>query len=49
MVFVISVTGGSGFYTFFGDDARSINVDTPYGEPSAPITVGQMARRILGG
>ena len=42
MVFVIGVIGGSGFYTFFGDDARSVNVDTPYGEPSAPITVGQV-------
>ncbi|MGH3968167.1 MAG: S-methyl-5'-thioadenosine phosphorylase, partial [Mycobacterium sp.] len=27
-------------YTFFGSDARSINLDTPFGEPSAPITVG---------
>ncbi|MBO0885443.1 MAG: S-methyl-5'-thioadenosine phosphorylase, partial [Mycobacterium sp.] len=34
------VIGGSGFYSFFGSDARSINLDTPFGEPSAPITVG---------
>ncbi|OHU87255.1 S-methyl-5'-thioadenosine phosphorylase [Mycobacterium talmoniae] len=37
---MIGVIGGSGFYTFFGPDARSITVDTPYGQPSAPITVG---------
>ena len=39
---VIGVIGGSGFYTFFGDDARSVSVDTPYGAPSAPITVGRV-------
>ena len=37
---MLGVIGGSGFYSFFGPDARSINLDTPYGEPSAPITVG---------
>jgi 5'-methylthioadenosine phosphorylase len=37
---VLAVIGGSGFYTFFGADARSVNVDTPFGAPSAPITVG---------
>ncbi len=37
---VLGVIGGSGFYTFFGSDARRINLDTPYGEPSAAITVG---------
>jgi 5'-methylthioadenosine phosphorylase len=37
---MLGVIGGSGFYTFFGSDARSINLDTPYGEPSAPVTVG---------
>lgn len=42
MGIVIGVIGGSGFYTFFGADARSISVDTPYGEPSAPITVGRV-------
>jgi len=39
---MIGVIGGSGFYTFFGSDARSVNLDTPYGEPSAPITVGRV-------
>lgn len=37
---MLAVIGGSGFYTFFGTDARSISLDTPYGAPSAPITVG---------
>jgi 5'-methylthioadenosine phosphorylase len=37
---LLGVIGGSGFYTFFGDDARSVDLDTPYGAPSAPITVG---------
>ena len=37
---MLGVVGGSGFYTFFGDDAQSVSVDTPYGAPSAPITVG---------
>ncbi|GFG73321.1 S-methyl-5'-thioadenosine phosphorylase [Mycobacterium botniense] len=37
---VIAVVGGSGFYTFFDTGARSIDLDTPFGRPSAPITVG---------
>ncbi len=37
---MLGVIGGSGFYTFFGSDARDITVDTPYGPPSAPITIG---------
>jgi 5'-methylthioadenosine phosphorylase len=41
---MLGVIGGSGFYTFFeslfGGEVRDITVDTPYGEPSAPITVG---------
>ena len=37
---VLAVIGGSGFYSFFGSDARSVSLDTPYGQPSAPITVG---------
>lgn len=32
--------GGSGLYTFLGPDARTVSMDTPYGAPSAPITVG---------
>ena len=37
---MLGVIGGSGFYTFFDEDARSVELDTPYGPPSAPITVG---------
>ena len=37
---MLGVIGGSGFYTFFGSDARTVSLDTPYGAPSAPITVG---------
>ncbi len=37
---MLGVIGGSGFYSFFGSDARDITVDTPYGPPSAPITIG---------
>jgi 5'-methylthioadenosine phosphorylase len=37
---MFGVIGGSGFYTFFDSDARTINLDTPFGEPSAPVTVG---------
>ncbi len=40
MITVLGVIGGSGFYTFFDSAARSVNLDTPYGEPSAPVTVG---------
>jgi 5'-methylthioadenosine phosphorylase len=37
---MLGVIGGSGFYTFFGSDVHYINLDTPYGPPSAPVTVG---------
>jgi 5'-methylthioadenosine phosphorylase len=37
---VIGVFGGSGFYDFLGEGAREIEVDTPYGAPSAPLTTG---------
>jgi 5'-methylthioadenosine phosphorylase len=39
---MLGVIGGSGFYTFFGPDARRVSLDTPYGEPSAAITVGSV-------
>jgi 5'-methylthioadenosine phosphorylase len=35
----IGVFGGSGFYSFL-DDVREIEVDTPFGPPSAPVAVG---------
>ncbi|MEB4208635.1 S-methyl-5'-thioadenosine phosphorylase [Mycobacterium sp. 94-17] len=37
---MLGVIGGSGFYTFFESGSRDVTVDTPYGPPSAPITVG---------
>jgi 5'-methylthioadenosine phosphorylase len=37
---VLAVIGGSGFYTFFGAAARTVEAQTPFGAPSAPITVG---------
>ncbi len=37
---MLAVIGGSGFYTFFDSDARSVNLDTPFGGPSAKVTVG---------
>lgn len=37
---LLGVIGGSGFYSFFGDDARRVPCDTPYGAPSGEITVG---------
>jgi 5'-methylthioadenosine phosphorylase len=37
---MLGVIGGSGFYTFVESKVRDIDVDTPYGQPSAPITVG---------
>jgi len=40
----IGIIGGSGFYTFFGD-AERVEVDTPFGPPSAPLTVGEVAGR----
>lgn len=37
---MLGVIGGSGFYTFFESGVRTVTVDTPFGRPSAPITVG---------
>ncbi len=40
----IGVIGGSGFYQFL-DAAEEVKVDTPYGPPSDPVTVGEVAGR----
>ncbi len=40
----IAVVGGSGFYEFL-DDAEEITLDTPFGAPSDPVTVGEVAGR----
>lgn len=36
----IGVVGGSGFYDFFGADAVEVDMKTPYGAPSAALTIG---------
>ncbi len=40
----IGVIGGSGFYAFL-DDAHEVEIDTPYGPPSDPLVIGQVAGR----
>ena len=40
----IGVIGGSGFYAFL-DGAQQVEVQTPYGAPSDPVVVGEVAGR----
>ncbi len=40
----VAVIGGTGFYSFI-DDPVEHPVDTPYGEPSAPLALGTVAGR----
>src|SRR6478735_3914429 len=40
----VAVIGGTGFYSFL-DDFEEHAVETPYGAPSAPIAVGEVAGR----
>jgi 5'-methylthioadenosine phosphorylase len=40
----IGVFGGSGFYSF-GDDVEEVWLDTPFGEPSAPVTIADIGGR----
>ncbi len=40
----IGVFGGSGFYTF-GTDTEEVVVDTPFGPPSAPVTIAEVGGR----
>jgi 5'-methylthioadenosine phosphorylase len=42
---VFAVIGGSGFYSFFDRPLRTASPSTPYGAPSAPITIGQVGDR----
>ena len=37
----VGVFGGSGFYHFL-DDVEQVDVETPYGSPSAPATIGTL-------
>ena len=43
----VGIFGGSGFYELL-DDAREVKVDTPYGEPSAPVVIGDIGSRAVG-
>ncbi|KAA0021516.1 S-methyl-5'-thioadenosine phosphorylase [Antrihabitans cavernicola] len=43
----LAIIGGSGFYDFFGSDARSVDVETPYGSPSGSITIGMVGERTV--
>jgi 5'-methylthioadenosine phosphorylase len=40
----IGVFGGSGFYSFL-EDVEEVEVDTPFGKPSAPLTIGEVGGR----
>jgi 5'-methylthioadenosine phosphorylase len=40
----IGIFGGSGFYSFL-DDVEEVEVETPYGKPSAPVTIGDVGGR----
>ena len=39
----VAVIGGSGFYEFL-EDAVDVPVSTPYGDPSAPLSIGSQNR-----
>ena len=40
----LGVIGGSGFYSFL-EDVEQVTIDTPYGTPSAPVSIGTVAGR----
>lgn len=42
---MLGVIGGSGFYSFFDTSVRTVTAATPYGQPSAPITIGRVGQR----
>ena len=42
----LAVIGGSGFYTFL-EDPETIEVDTPFGPPSAAVSVGTVGGRTV--
>ncbi len=42
----IGIFGGSGFYTLL-EGSRELKVETPYGEPSDVVTVGEIAGRAV--
>jgi 5'-methylthioadenosine phosphorylase len=40
----IGIIGGSGFYSFL-DDPELVEVETPFGSPSAPLAIGRLSGR----
>lgn len=42
----IGIIGGSGFYSFLSDP-RSVEVETPFGAPSAPVSLGEVDGRTV--
>ena len=40
----IGIFGGSGFYSFL-DAVEEVEVETPFGKPSAPVTIGELSGR----
>src|SRR5262245_22917388 len=42
----IGVFGGSGFTSFL-DEAETVTVETPYGAPSAPFTIGEVGGKLV--
>ena len=40
----VGIFGGSGFYSFL-EDVEEVEVETPYGRPSAPVAVGEVGGR----
>jgi len=40
----VAVIGGSGFYSFL-DDPEDVEVETPYGDPSASVSIGEVSGR----
>lgn len=42
----IGIIGGSGFYEFLTNPER-IEVDTPFGPPSAPVSLGEVGGRVV--
>lgn len=43
---MIGIFGGSGVYSLL-DDVEELHIETPYGEPSAPVRVGEVGGRTV--
>ena len=43
----VGIFGGSGFYSLLSD-AREVSIDTPFGQPSAPVVVADVGGRSVG-